>query len=80
MTEPDFRKTFFFGRKCRKYAGKLVFLAISRAFIISFFQFLVETFVINNQTPIGSIISPATLGHILDIGILHQRAKFHEEK
>ena len=42
MTEPDFRKTFFSGRKCRKYAGKTVFLAISRDFIISFFQFFAQ--------------------------------------
>ena len=36
MTEPDFRKTYFSGRKCRKYAGKTGFLAFSRDFIISF--------------------------------------------
>ena len=42
MTEPDFRKTYFSGRKCRKYAGKTGFLAISRDFIISFFQFFAQ--------------------------------------
>jgi hypothetical protein len=37
VTEPDFRKKFITGRKCRKYAGKTGFLAFSRDFIISFF-------------------------------------------
>ena len=39
---PIFKKTYFSGRKCRKYAGKTVFLAISRDFIISFFQFFAQ--------------------------------------
>ena len=42
MTEPDFRKTFFSGRKCRKYAGKTSFLAFSRDFIISFSWFFAQ--------------------------------------
>ena len=42
VTEPDFRKKFFSGRKCRKYAGKTGFLAFSRDFIISFFWFFAQ--------------------------------------
>ena len=37
VTEPDFRKKIFSGRKCRKYAGKTGFLAFSRDFIIGYF-------------------------------------------
>ena len=37
VTEPDFRKKIFSGRKCRKYAGKTGFLAFSRDFIIIVF-------------------------------------------
>ena len=46
MTEPDFRKTFFSGRKCRKYAGKTGFLAFPQDFIISFYWFFVQKCVI----------------------------------
>ena len=42
MTEPDFQLTYFFGRKCRKYAGKTGFLAFSRDFIISFYWLFVQ--------------------------------------
>jgi hypothetical protein len=37
VAEPDFQKTYFSGRKCRKYAGKTGFLAFSRDFIIGYF-------------------------------------------
>ena len=43
MAEPDFQKTYFSGRKCRKYAGKTGFLALSRDFIIGFFYFFAQT-------------------------------------
>ena len=39
---PDFQKTFFSSRKCRKYAGKTSFLAFSRDFIISFYWFFAQ--------------------------------------
>ena len=42
MTEPDFWKTYFSGRKCRNYAGKTGFLAFFRDFIISFFWFFAQ--------------------------------------
>ena len=42
MTEPDFRKIFFSGRKCRKYSGKTGFLTFSQDFIISFFWFFAQ--------------------------------------
>ena len=42
MTEPDFRKTYFSGRKSRKYAGKPGFWAFSQDFIISFFWFFAQ--------------------------------------
>ena len=42
VTEPDFRKKIFSGRKCRKYAGKTGFLAFSRDFIIIFFWFFAQ--------------------------------------
>ena len=42
VTEPDFWKKFFSGRKCRKYAGKTGFLAFSQNFIISFFWFFAQ--------------------------------------
>ena len=40
VKESDFVKTFFSGRKCRKYAGKTGFWAFSRDFIIVFSHFL----------------------------------------
>ena len=46
VTEPDFRKKFFSGRKCRKYAGKTGFLAFSRDFLISFFYFFAQKYVL----------------------------------
>ena len=42
VTEPNFRKKFFPGRKCRKYAGKNGFGAFSQDFIISFFWFFAQ--------------------------------------
>ena len=39
---PIFRKIYFSGRKCQKYAGKTGFLAISWDFIISFFWFFAQ--------------------------------------
>ena len=42
VTDPDFRKKFISGRKCRKYAGKTGFLAFSRDFFISFFWFFAQ--------------------------------------
>ena len=38
VTEPDFRKTFFSCRKCRKYAGKPDLLAFSRDLIFIFIR------------------------------------------
>ena len=46
VTEPDFLKKQFSGRKCRKYAGKTGSLAFSRDFIISFFQFFAQRYVL----------------------------------
>ena len=46
VTVPDFRKTYFSGRKCRKYARKTGFLAFSQDFIISFFWFFAQRWVI----------------------------------
>ena len=48
-TEPDFWKTYFSGRKCRKYAGKTSFLAFSQDFIISFFWFFCTKMHISNM-------------------------------
>ena len=42
VTEPDFRKKFFSGRKYRKYAEKPGFLAFSRDSFISFFLFFAQ--------------------------------------
>ena len=42
VTEPDFWKKFFSGRKCRKYAGNHGFLDFSQDFIISFLWFFAQ--------------------------------------
>ena len=42
MTESDFRKKIFSGRKYRKYAGKTGFLAFSRGFISCFSWFFAQ--------------------------------------
>ena len=49
MTESDFWKTYFSGRKCRKYAGKTCYLAFSRDFIISFLIFCLKMRISNVQ-------------------------------
>ena len=77
MTEPDFRKTYFSGRKCRKHAEKTSFLAFPRDFIISFFWFFVQRCVIIMPkiwpSPIfeNKFFPAENTGNMPEIAVLH---------